>query len=298
MNPLRLYLDETLVARQVTTGRVSFGTGNIKRSAKGGSMLYFSNSLTRAIDRQSRSRRQAFHALRIHYGVLLCLVFVSGCGNEPPPHVRQEVKPAGESTTEILQPENVDGVDAASVVESNRAGHVEHDSKTERGTSEVVRNEPEVEFGDEVYADYEPPVDRVALRPLTESYIEWTTPENVDYSQVHVTVVGPDGQRITQSFGAGESLALSSALPDGIYSWESVVSPQVDELTREEMNAVRSSGNLEAERELLERLRENGSLPSEEQGDRNRQSGTFSVVDGIARPNYVDTPKELSDRED
>ncbi|RBP50991.1 hypothetical protein [Arenicella xantha] len=229
----------------------------------------------------------------------LMFLALIGCSNEPPPHVTQKTAEAQDSVAEVISVQTSED-DSLPAIEdaSHRHNAVGGDSSSAVDDVEGESDELTDELADEIYANYEAPIDRVALQPLTENYVEWSAPENIDYSRADITIVGPDGQRIQQSFGPGESLSMDSSLPDGVYTWESVISPQVDESVRVEMQAVRSSGDSAAELELLQRLRNEGSLPTEEQGDQNRQSGSFSVINGVARPNYVDGSKELIGNDD
>ena len=147
-----------------------------------------------------------------------------------------------------------------------------------------LREESDSEEYDEYDYVEEQPASTVSLRERSEGYVEWQTPSEVAYSNAEVVVVGPDGKRTQHSFGPGEAMMLDESLPDGLYLWESVITPEVDDATRQQMRSVRESGDQQAQQELLQSLRANGSLPTEAQAKDNRQSGAFVVRDGVASP--------------
>lgn len=133
-------------------------------------------------------------------------------------------------------------------------------------------------------------IDTVAFDVKSGGAVKWKAPTKIAYKRADITIVGSDGQTISQSYGPGEQIVLNKSLADGTYKWESVVSPQVDNWVREEMRRTRELNDPNAERELLNKLRSQGSLPSEAQARENRQSGSFTVKDGVAYPNYMDNP--------
>ncbi len=120
--------------------------------------------------------------------------------------------------------------------------------------------------------------------------MRWEAPESVDYANATVTISDANGDRTSRTFSSGEPIELYGSLPDGLYSWETVIAPQLNEYTKEQMREVRESGDLHAEQELIAQLRADGSLPSKEQVQNNRQSGNFIVQDGVVRPSLVDGP--------
>ena len=123
----------------------------------------------------------------------------------------------------------------------------------------------------------------------------WNAPEDVAYAKAEIMISTPNGGLIKQSFGPGEAMVLNQALPDGLYLWESVVTPEIDPYSREEMAQVRASGDFKAERELIERLRAQGSMPTEKQVQQNRQSGGFTVTEGVARPTSIEASGQDQD---
>lgn len=138
--------------------------------------------------------------------------------------------------------------------------------------------------------EYQPSPNKVVLSPVSEDYVEWSPPTEVAYKQVDVMISAPNGKMIKRTFGPGETMVLDQALPDGIYSWESVVTPDINPYVHDEMRRIRELGDLQAEQELIAQLRASGDLPSEEQGNDNRRSGTFIVQDGKVRPSQIDGP--------
>ena len=100
------------------------------------------------------------------------------------------------------------------------------------------------------------------------------------YNRVDITLASPTGKQIVKSFAPGEPLVLAGNLPDGGYTWEATTTVEVSPYIREEMRKVRESGDLEAEKELISRLRAEGYLPTERQAQANRQSGHFRIVNG------------------
>lgn len=124
----------------------------------------------------------------------------------------------------------------------------------------------------------------------SQGIIRWEAPLGIDYSNATVMISGTSGDTMTRSFSNGEAIELYGDLPDGVYNWETVITPEVSASVKEEMNAVRALGNPQAEKELIAQLREDGSLPTLEQAEENRQSGSFIVLDGIVRPSLVDDP--------
>lgn len=160
---------------------------------------------------------------------------------------------------------------------------------TDEGNGELADSE------EDQYADYEPSTTVTFSAEETSGVIRWEAPEGLSYSNAKVIISGKGGDMTTRNFSPGEPIELYGELPDGVYGWETVISPEVDEFVREEMRSVRASGDLQAENELKARLRAEGSLPTKEQARENRQSGNFVVQDGIVRPSLVDVPNSDQD---
>lgn len=111
--------------------------------------------------------------------------------------------------------------------------------------------------------------------------LSWTPDTEASYEQVDMTIASGQGEQIRRTFAAGEQMMVTDDLPDGSYAWESRATPYVDPAVREEMRAVRMSGNLAEERQLLTRLREQGYLPTEQEIARDSHSGHFTIKDGV-----------------
>ena len=99
------------------------------------------------------------------------------------------------------------------------------------------------------------------------------------HSAVTLTVIGPDGFVFTKEFQSGSAaefklnLAKGERLPDGEYSYELRVTPNISSETKDALRAARAKGNgAEVQRDLRKR----GVLPSQPMV----QSGGFQVVNG------------------
>lgn len=150
----------------------------------------------------------------------------------------------------------------------------------------------ELKFSNDAQEEaYEAPSKIVSFSSTSnDGVIKWDQPQGTNYSSTKISISNQSGETIVRNFNNGESMELYGELPDGLYKWKSVVSPRVDEYVRKEMREVRSLGNINAERELIARLRAEGSLPTEKEARDNVQSGSFIVVNGVASPSEVDGP--------
>lgn len=124
----------------------------------------------------------------------------------------------------------------------------------------------------------------VRLLERSEGYVEWQAPSNIAYKKADIVIVGPNGEQVNYSFSANEAMVLDSSLPDGLYQWESVVTPEIDPYVMDQMRSARESGDLQAQKEIEQRLRDEGSLPDGFGSKDNRQSGAFVVRDGMVTP--------------
>ncbi len=124
--------------------------------------------------------------------------------------------------------------------------------------------------------------DSVVFRGNDSGYVEWQAPIEIEYVVADVVVITPNGKRLTRSYSAGEPIVLDENLPDGFYSWESVITPEIDRYAREEMTQARESGNLQEQQALMKKLRNQGSMPTQKEARKNRQSGAFIVKGGVA----------------
>ena len=102
----------------------------------------------------------------------------------------------------------------------------------------------------------------------------------VPHATVSLTVVGPDGESFSKVFKSGNSPefrlieAKGERLPDGLYTYELRVTPNISDEVKESLKAARAKGN---EAEVKRELRKRGALP---QGQ--VQSGSFLVQNGSA----------------
>lgn len=95
-----------------------------------------------------------------------------------------------------------------------------------------------------------------------------------------ISVVGENGDVFELSSSSGQPVVVTRNLDDGLYKWEAVHQPELLPRVREELSAARESGDLEAQRRLTRKFRDQGLLPSEEEIAQNRQSGSFRIVNG------------------
>jgi hypothetical protein len=100
------------------------------------------------------------------------------------------------------------------------------------------------------------------------------------HAALTLTVIGPDGQSFSKEFKSGNAAefklvgAKGERLPDGQYTYELRVIPNISKEVKQALKAAREQGDTgEVQREL----RKNGSLPPELV-----QSGSFLVLNGAA----------------
>lgn len=99
------------------------------------------------------------------------------------------------------------------------------------------------------------------------------------HAAVTLTVTGPDGLSFTKEFKAGNAAEFSLAgakgerLPDGQYTYELRLSPNLSSEVKEALKAAREKGN---EGEVQRELRKRGALPSQA----TVQSGGFLILNG------------------
>jgi hypothetical protein len=221
----------------------------------------------------------------------LCLTLLWSCSDDPDVSVeKSEVKKDAQAS------KSLDGLAPAG--SSNVHSHEPADQSVEADPSKELNDEEQPEdtqveddYGDEVYDE---PARTLSIdNEPSEGVVRWQQPQNLAYSNAKITISNGSGETIVRDFGAGESIELYGELPDGAYGWESVITPQVSESVRAEMRAVRSSGDINAERELAARLRSEGSLPTEQEARDNVQSGSFIVLNGVVNPRAVDEQREV-----
>ena len=98
------------------------------------------------------------------------------------------------------------------------------------------------------------------------------------HAAVTLTVIGPDNFSFTKEFKSGNAaeLKLQSAgerLPDGQYTYELRITPNISDETKAALKAAREKGN---EAEVQRDLRKRGALPSQSMV----QSGGFMILNG------------------
>ncbi|GAA6137786.1 hypothetical protein NBRC116583_15330 [Arenicella sp. 4NH20-0111] len=125
----------------------------------------------------------------------------------------------------------------------------------------------------------------------SEGIVKWQAPQDRSYANAKITVSNENGETAVRNFKPGESIELYGQLPDGVYKWKSVITPEIEDSVREQMRAVRNSGDIHAERELAANLRAEGSIPTEREAQDNVQFGSFVVLNGIVNPAAIDEPE-------
>jgi hypothetical protein len=99
------------------------------------------------------------------------------------------------------------------------------------------------------------------------------------HASVTLTVIGPDGVAFSKEFKSGNSpefkliSSKGERLPDGQYTYELRVTPNISAETKDALKAAREKGNTD---EVKRELRKRGALPSESLV----QSGSFLVANG------------------
>jgi hypothetical protein len=170
-----------------------------------------------------------------------------------------------------------------STTQNNDNPFISSSNQPVEGDSDIEKLE--VQDENEIGEDLSKEITAVTFREASESYIEWNTPTDISYVKADVIITSSaNGKSMRRSFVQGEAIVVNDQLPDGHYLWESVITPEIDAYTKQEMRSVRESGNMAEEQALMERLRTEGSLPTEAQIQENRQTGSFSVQNGIATP--------------
>jgi len=217
----------------------------------------------------------------------LCLTLLSSCSDD--------AAEVAVEKSEIKQDRTLDGlVPAAS---SGSHSHEVSDQGVKPDTvadySKGLDDEELSEDGDYDNDGYDESSHTLSIdEEPSEGVIRWQQPQDLAYANAKITISSDGGETIVRDFGSGEPIELYGDLPDGVYGWESVITPQVSDSVRDEMRAVRSSGDINAERELAARLRAEGSLPTEQEARDNVQSGSFIVLNGVVNPRAVEEPNE------
>ena len=153
------------------------------------------------------------------------------------------------------------------------------DEESEADTSDEA--EAESDLSDAEFEATEPEPEKIVFRKKSEGYLEWLAPTETNYNNAEVNVTLPNGVTETYRFESGEPIVLQGDLADGLYQWESVITPQIDETVMADMREVRERGNLDEINATQEYYRSQGLLPTQEQVTENRQSGAFRVHNGV-----------------
>ncbi|MFT5135534.1 MAG: hypothetical protein ACI8XV_000560 [Arenicella sp.] len=219
----------------------------------------------------------------------LCLMFLSACSDDLPEvsienvtekiSMPEELEPAEGSVSSDtnIQNEDLESLAEVSTKADNVSPETEDGYNEEDQSSEVTYDES----GTKVSFDSEP----------SEGIARWKVPQNIAYSNAKITISSDEGETAVRNFSAGEAIELYGNLPDGVYGWKSVITPQIDDFVRKQMRAVRESGDINAERELASRLRDEGSIPTESEALENVQYGNFIVLGGVVNPSSVEEPE-------
>lgn len=232
------------------------------------------------------------------FSIVTCTVlfaFISACSDEVPDVAVNRAADEASVDSQIVESkaelgDSLDSVsvDSASILEEkSTSGPVtEFSSDAEEGQSDYAE---ENSYGDQ---SYDTAADAVLIDPTpTEGVVRWQAPQNRNYASAKITVSNENGETAVRNFEAGEAIELYGELPDGVYKWKSVITPEVDPSVRAQMRAVRASGDINAERELAADLRAQGSLPTEQEARDNVQFGNFIILNGIVNPTPVDEPE-------
>ncbi|HAU67132.1 MAG TPA: hypothetical protein DCW52_01910 [Gammaproteobacteria bacterium] len=221
-------------------------------------------------------------------GCAIGLALLSSCSADVPAD-KSEIKRDTQATSALGELTSAGETDVHShestdqIFKSDTAT-VYTDGFDDEGSSEDIQVEDEYDY--EVYDEPSRTVS-IDVEP-SEGIIRWEQPQNLAYSNAKITLFSDSGETLVRDFSSGESIELYGELPDGVYGWESVITPQISESVMAEMRAVRSSGDFNAEQELVASLRAEGSIPTEQEARDNVQSGSFVVLNGVVNPPAID----------
>ena len=220
----------------------------------------------------------------------MCLALLSSCSGDVPPDrsKTENIGQASNALNNLASSGESDGhshdiaEESANTDGTNNVDEAVSDSHKDINQELSRDHQAEDEYNDEFYDE---PSRTLSIDPNpSEGIIRWVQPQDLAYSNAQITLFSDSGETLVRDFSAGESIELYGELPDGVYGWESVITPQISESVRSEMREVRASGDFEAERELVAALRAEGSLPTEQEARDNVQSGSFVVLNGVVNP--------------
>lgn len=209
---------------------------------------------------------------------------ISACGDD----AAQKSQSSVVTTNRYVSEQTITPPVANTFESHNHNGHsdgnelnVTHPQKGDDDSLSLQQNQ---KLGYDEQPHHEPEPYTVTIGKQYEGYIEWTPPTDVYYKQAEVTLVSPSGERVKQVYTPGEPIVMDAYIPDGVYKWETVIVPEIEPNTREKLTALRESGDMIAQEQLIQEMRANGSWPSEQELNNNRQSGTLSIHNGVATP--------------
>jgi hypothetical protein len=117
--------------------------------------------------------------------------------------------------------------------------------------------------------------------------VQWTIDTSLlgqelsTYESVPVQIMGPNGFALARKLSVESEITVGAEFPNGGFNWEMVFAPIISESTREQMTAIRGKANRAEAEALVSRLRQAGELPALDQIERNKQSGYFTIADGV-----------------
>ena len=117
---------------------------------------------------------------------------------------------------------------------------------------------------------------KLATMSADRSEVRWQS--NIDYSQMVLSVSGPDGEVFRKEFKAGRTVSFSLIdrkglrVPDGYYTYEITFVPRLSDAVKDALRASREDGNTE---DVKQELKRTGQLP-----EGMVESGSFLVDQG------------------
>ena len=214
--------------------------------------------------------------------VLTSALLVGGCSDSEDPYKATAVEPKAEAPA--VESESQTRSDPfATPAEPQVATTVSPAEKSPQDTpTKAPDSDPDTGLTEPVSEIADEP-DVVGLQmevTVDPGQVNFTPSIERSYERINITLASPTGKQIVKSFAPGEPVIVAANLADGSYTWEATTTVEVPPYIREEMRQARESGDFEAEKELISRLRSEGYLPTERQAQANRESGHFRIVNG------------------
>lgn len=100
------------------------------------------------------------------------------------------------------------------------------------------------------------------------------------YDKAVIQLTGPKNYMQNQELVAGAPMTITDTLEDGVYKWEAVTVPKIPEAVKKELSTIRAAGDSVKMNEMMEKYREQGLFPTEEEIRANRISGSFRIHEG------------------